>query len=83
MACFRGGEQVELDQLAAAERDAISVAAALHTAKVRGGMVLVDRPELHVPRDALTRWLGWLAGLAATNQLFVSVEEAGLIASCP
>jgi len=72
VACFRGGEQVELDQLAAAERDAIHIAAALHAARVRGGVILVDRPELHVPRDARTRWLDWLAGLAATNQLFVS-----------
>jgi hypothetical protein len=73
VACFRVGERVELGQLGNAERDAIHIAAAIHVARVRNGVVLVDRPELHVPRGAHVRWLNWLAGLAGSNQLFVAV----------
>jgi len=72
VACFRDGERVELDQLPDMERDAVHLAAAIYTAKVRDGVVLVDRPELHVAREARARWLDWLAGLAATNQIIVT-----------
>lgn len=72
VACFRDGQRVELDQLDEAERDAIHIAAELHTANVRDGVVLADRPDLHVPREARAGWLDWLAGRAAPNQLFVA-----------
>jgi hypothetical protein len=76
VACFRDGEQVELDQLVPAERDALYVAATVHTANLRDGVVFVDRPELHVPRDAHRRWIAWLAGLVPTNQLIVATATS-------
>jgi hypothetical protein len=72
VACFREGERVELDQLPDAERDAIHLATRVTTARVRNGVVLVGRPELHVPRDAHRRWVAWLAGLVPSNQLLVA-----------
>jgi hypothetical protein len=72
VACFRGEQRVEPDQLAEVERDAIRIVTALHTANVRDGVVLVDRPELHVPLEDHGLWLTWLAALAAGNQLFVA-----------
>ncbi len=78
VACFRDGERVELDQLPEVERDAIHLAATIHTANVRDGVVLVDRPDLHVPHEARGQWLDWLAGLAGTNQLLLSASSAEL-----
>ncbi len=78
MACFRDGERVELDQLPEVERDAIHLAATIHTANVRDGVVLVDRPDLHVPHEARGQWLDWLAGLPGTNQLLLSASSAEL-----
>jgi hypothetical protein len=75
--CHRNGKRVELDQLDGAERDALFIAVTIHTAKLRDGVVLVDRADLHVSREARARWLEWLAGLAPTNQLFVTASEAG------
>lgn len=75
VACFRDGERVELDQLPEVERDAIYLAATIHTARLRKCAVLVDRPQLHVPLKARADWLDWLAGLADTNQLFVAAAE--------
>jgi hypothetical protein len=75
VACFRDGERVELDQLAGGERGAIHIAAALHTAKVRGGVVLIDRLGLHAPPQMHPQWLDWLAGLATGNQLVVARAE--------
>jgi hypothetical protein len=43
-----------------------------HSSRLGDGVVLVDRPELHGPRAEHARWLNWLAGLAGTNQLFVT-----------
>jgi hypothetical protein len=77
VACFRDGERVDLDQLVPAERDALYIAATVHTAKVRDGVVLVDRPDLRVPheaRGAWLDWLDWLVGLAGTNQLCVAMQ---------
>jgi hypothetical protein len=73
VACFRDGERVELDQLVPAERDALYIAATVHTARVRDGVVFIDRPELHAGRRARRPWLDWLAGLAGSNQLLVAV----------
>jgi hypothetical protein len=73
VACFRSGERTELDQLPEVERDAIYLAATIHTARVRNCVVLVDRPELHAPLKARAHWIDWLAGLADTNQLLVAV----------
>ena len=75
--CFRGPQRVMLDQLDAAERAAIHIAAALDTAAVRDGVILVDRPEQHVQREAGARWLDWLTALAAGNQLFVTIPSPG------
>jgi hypothetical protein len=75
VACFRGEQRVEVDQLDDHERDAIHIVATLHAAKVRDGVILVDRPEQHVQREARARWLDWLAGLAHNNQLFVAAAE--------
>ncbi len=72
VACFRGGDRTELDQLPEVERDAIHFAAEILTVRMRDGVVLIERPELHVPREARPRWLDWLAGLAGTNQLVVA-----------
>ncbi len=73
VACFRDGERVELDQLVPAERDALYIAGTVLTAKVRDGVVFIDRPELHAGRRARRPWLEWLAGLAGSNQLLVAV----------
>jgi hypothetical protein len=67
---------VELGRLVGAERDAIHIAAGLVTTNMRDGMVLVERPELHVPREAHAPWLDWLASMATTNQLFVATENS-------
>jgi hypothetical protein len=75
VACFRDGEPVELDQLAEGERAAIHIAATLHVAKVRRGVVLIDRAELHVPRELHPRWLDWLGELAGNNQLIVTTAS--------
>ncbi len=72
VACFRGEQQVELDQLAAAEREAIYIAAALQVANVREGMILLTRAELHPPPAERLRWLDWLTCVTASNQLFVT-----------
>jgi hypothetical protein len=80
VACFRDGERVELDQLAPAERDALYIAATVHTAKVRDGVVFIDRPELHAGRRARRAWLDWLASLAGSNQLLVAVGCRGSVA---
>jgi hypothetical protein len=80
VACFRDGERVELDQLVPAERDALYIAATVHTANVRDGVVFIDRPELHAGRRARPPWLDWLAGLAGSNQLLVAVGFRGRVA---
>jgi hypothetical protein len=72
LACFRGEQRVEFDDLDDAERDAIYVVAALHSARVREGVVLIDNPELRVPSADRARWRTWLAGLAVGNQLFMA-----------
>ena len=74
--CYRDGVRVELGRLAEAERDAIHIAAGLVTTNMRDGMVLVERPELHVPRKAHVPWLDWLASVATTNQLIVATENS-------
>jgi hypothetical protein len=71
VACFRGEQRVELDELAGIERDAIHIITALHLANVRDGVILVDGADLHVPREAHAPWLDWLVTVAATNQLIV------------
>jgi hypothetical protein len=75
VACFSGGELTELDQLPDVEREAIHLAAEILTAKLRDGVVLIDGPERHVPREARAQWLDWLAGLAGTNQLVVASDR--------
>ncbi len=72
VACFRRERRVALDELESAERDALYIVAVLHAANLRDGVVLVDRPELHVAPFDYGRWLAWIAGLTATNQLFVA-----------
>jgi hypothetical protein len=84
VACFRDDQRVELDQLADAERDAIHIVAALHAARVRDGVVLVDGRELlHGPIQEHARWLGWLAGVAASNQLFVAATSTEPLSVAP
>jgi hypothetical protein len=80
VACFCDGQRVELDQLVPAERDALYVAATVHAARVRDGVVFIDRPELHAGRRARRPWLDWLAGLAGSNQLVVAVGRRGSVA---
>jgi hypothetical protein len=75
VACFRDGQRTPLEELPDVERDVIHLAAEILTARMRDGVVLIDRPELHVPREARARWLDWLSGLAGTNQLLVSVVD--------
>jgi hypothetical protein len=75
VACYRGEQRVELGELADVERDALHVVAALHAANVRDGVVLIDSPELHVPRAEHACWLTWLAGLTVGNQLFVAPSQ--------
>ena len=79
VACFRGEQRVELDQLDDAERSALQLVAALRTEDVDDGIVLVARPELHVPREALGLWLDWLAGLVPRNQMFVMLASPGAL----
>ena len=68
--CFRANLRLEFDQLANPEREALYLVAALQAARVRDGIVLVDLPDLHLYSHDDERWLRWMAGLTATNQLF-------------
>jgi hypothetical protein len=70
--CFRADQRVEFDELTDAERDAVYIVTVLHTARVRDGVILVDSPEVRVPREERARWRAWLADLAAGNQLFLA-----------
>ena len=73
--CFRAKLRLQFNQLTNPEREALYLVAALQAARVRDGIVLVDLPDLHLYSHDDERWLRWMSGLTATNQLFAATAS--------
>ena len=68
----RDGRELPLHQLSDTERQAVLLTVVLRHPTLRGGVVLIDSPELHLPSADHARFLDKLAALAPAHQLIVA-----------
>ncbi len=82
-ACFATGATlpVLIGELASSEADAVTIAATAAMTGLAHSIILLDRPELHVPPERLPAWVHALGGLGTDNQCWVATGSRPLVAA--
>lgn len=72
--CFtsRHGAAVTAAELSHAEADAVLIAATAIAVQLTRSIVLIDRPELHVPKASVPGFVAGLRALGEDNQLLLA-----------